>query len=318
MAAGKPGRQPVMLSTEQLQQFTYYRYAAKQAIMEERYDEALVLLTFCHTLNPQDGYTLTYLGMIYAGTGDKARAQEAYRLAFEADPYDQWYKYTESLIDEDTEEGVTEAIRVMEKAYEVQKGGKKERKADEDLLRRLQAMYLYSRQWKQALTMQDEIDRIKGYDAYSALTRYRIYAQWGKTKQAIAAVDKYLELDPNDVQFLLFRLEIMERTGAKPKELYALYEKILAIAPYNLMVLNNYAYHLATHKGDLQKAERMSAVTIKEEPSNPVYLDTYGWILHMQGQDELALFYLNRALWNAHDEHNQNEINNHIQAIKNK
>jgi len=33
-----------------------------------------------------------------------------------------------------------------------------------------------------------------------------------------------------------------------------------------------------------------------------VYLDTYGWIMHLQGQDELALFYLKRALNNAKEE----------------
>ena len=80
-------------------------------------------------------------------------------------------------------------------------------------------------------------------------------------------------------------------------------------------VLNNYAYYLATHKGDLQKAERMSAITIREEPNNPVYLDTYGWILHMQGQDELAIFYLKRALSNSKEEL-QGEIKAHIKELK--
>jgi len=82
------------------------------------------------------------------------------------------------------------------------------------------------------------------------------------------------------------------------------------------MVLNNYAYHLATHGGDLTKAEQMSAVTIREQPNNPVYLDTYGWILHLKGQDELAKFYLNKALWNAQKTGNKEEIEKHLEAIK--
>ena len=95
-----------------------------------------------------------------------------------------------------------------------------------------------------------------------------------------------------------------------------MYERILALDPHNLMVMNNYAYHLATHKGDLKKAERMSAITIKEEPYNPVYLDTYGWILHMQGQDDLALFYLGRALYNVDSSSKtRDEIQKHIDSI---
>ncbi|MBQ6978151.1 MAG: hypothetical protein IJQ18_05925, partial [Paludibacteraceae bacterium] len=113
------------------------------------------------------------------------------------------------------------------------------------------------------------------------------------------------------------RLEIMEQMGAKPKELYALYERVLELDPYNLLILNNYAYHLATHGGDLTKAEKMSAITIREQPSNPTFLDTYGWILHLQGQDQLALFYLNKALWNiGDDEKMRDEVQKHIHSIK--
>ena len=67
--------------------------------------------------------------------------------------------------------------------------------------------------------------------------------------------------------------------------------------------------------GDLKKAERMSERTIRESPNNPVFLDTYGWIMHLQGQDELAKFYLQKALENATEE-NKNEIIKHINEIR--
>ena len=98
-------------------------------------------------------------------------------------------------------------------------------------------------------------------------------------------------------------------------DLCAMYEKVLSLDPHNVGVLNNYAYHLATHGGDLKKAEQMSGITIREEPDNAVYLDTYGWIMHLQGQDELALFYLKRALNNAKEE-SKAEIKKHLNAIK--
>ena len=284
------------ITTEQEQQFSYYWYAARQALEEEQYDKALVLLEFCQSIKPNDGQTLAFLGRIYEKAGEHERALATYRAAFEADPYDQWLPYSKKLLNSEEDADAKQTIAVLEKAYSTQKGGVKDKKVDENLLNTMLSMYLHVESWKKALAIQDELDRQKGYDAYSALTRYRIYAMWDKPKQAIAAINKYLELDPNDVRFLMFRLELMEKTGAKVQELYAMYDRILELTPLNLMVLNNYAYHLATHGGDLKKAERMSAVTIREDTNNPVYLDTYGWILHMQGQDELALFFQTYSL----------------------
>jgi len=328
--AKKPAQpQPVPLSTEQEQQFTYYWYAAKQAIENERYAEALVLLEFCKMINPNDGQTLTFLAIMYDGIGQKDRAMSTFRQAFEADPAVQWNRYSFALLDQKTEESVREALAVMEKAYAVQKakGNKKakgerrkakvdEAKIDEDLLEQMRRVYMGTRQWAKAIEMQDELDRIKGFDAYSALNRYRAYAGWGKLKKAIGAIDKYLELEPTNIQFLMFRMELMEHMGAKQNELYALYDRILELDPMNLSVLNNYAYHLATHKGDLQKAERMSAITIREQPNNPVYLDTYGWVLHMQGRDDLAIFYLQRALSNSTSALVTDEVQKHLKQIR--
>ena len=323
MMAKKP--MPEKISTEQEQQFTYYWYAARQAINEERYADAYALLEFCHWLKPNDGATLGFLGIIYKSLDQPQQALAAFKEAFEADPRDQWYKYSMALLERRTpdpkekEQYIQEALPVLERAYKVQKPKKKTKDAppvDEDLLEQLKRVYINLGKWKQALAMQDELDEQKGYDAWSALTRYRIYAAAGKPKKAIAAIDKYLENDPTDVRFLLFRLELMEYIGVKQTELYATYEKILQLDPYNLMVLNNYAYHLATHGGDLKEAERMSVITIREEPNNPVYLDTYGWILHLQGQNELAKFYLNKALQNGNDSSTIEEIKAHLNAIQ--
>jgi tetratricopeptide (TPR) repeat protein len=323
--AKKPAQpQPVPLSTEQEQQFTYYWYAAKQAIENDRYTEALVLLEFCRMINPNDGQTLTFLAILYDGLGQKERSMNTFRQAFEADPAVQWNRYSFALLEQKTEAGVREALAVMEKAYEVQKarGGKKkakgekrDAKADEDLLEQMRRVYMATGQWEKAIAMQDELDLIKGFDAYSALNRYRAYASWGKMKKAVGAVDKYLELDPTNIQFLLFRMELLEHMGAKKEELYALYDRILELDPMNLGVLNNYAYHLATHKGDLQKAEWMSAITIREQPNNAMYLDTYGWVLHMQGRDDLAIFYLKRALSNSTSPKVSEEIEKHLREM---
>lgn len=308
------------LTTEQEQQFKYYWYAARQAIEEQDYDRAYVLLEFCHMLNPDDAQTIGSLGVIYGATNQPARALDAYRRAFELAPGDQWRRYSEVLLNQRTPEGKAAALRVNERALEAQKLSLKHKKRwqiDPELLEQLRAMYADSKQWKKALAIQDEIDKTTGYDAYSAFYRYRIYALWGKPKKAIGAVDKYLEIDPTDIRFLMFRIELMEQTKAKKEAIYALYDRILEIDPYHLEVLNDYAYKLAVEGGDLNKAERMSAITIREEPNNAAYLDTYGWILHLKGQNDLAEFYLQRALWNAPNETIRSVAEQHLRKVKN-
>ena len=297
------------LTTEQEQQFTYYWYAAMGAMEHGDYPKALVLFEFCDAIKPNDGKTLEYLGMLYLGMGQESRAMDAFKRAFEADPRDCWYRYSSALLEQKTEEAMVEAMHVKERALKVNP-------EDEDLMERLQRVYISLNEWKKALKIQDRIDDVKGFDASSAVIRYRLHLTMKQPKKALAVIDKYLELDPTDLQFLVFRVEVLEQMKPKPADLYAAYDKILAIYPGHIGILNNYAYHLATHKGDLRRAERMSEQTIREEPNNAVYLDTYGWILHLKGQDELAKFYLNRALINAQSEETKKEVLKHLNAIK--
>ena len=302
--------QQAVLSTEQEQQFKYYWYAAKQAIVEDRYGEAYVLLNFCNAINPNDGQTLTYLGILERGIGNELKGLILLQKAFEADPYDQWYHYSKELLEMDTPAAKIEALRVLEKAHEVQQPD-----CDENLLDQLQDVYLELGKWDEAIQIQDELDRINGYNRQSALLRMRIALVQTQPKKALKEANKYLEQDPTDVAILEFKVRILTFLKTKPKAFYALYDRILELDPYNMTILNDYAWTLATNKGDLQKAEQMSATTIKAEPQNASFLDTYGWIMYLKGENELALFYLYRAKSEATDE-NEQEIKEHIQIVE--
>ena len=180
---------------------------------------------------------------------------------------------------------------------------------------RLEDIHAALGNFKKALRARDEIDRREGYDAYSAMHRYRIHAMAGETKKAIRDVDDYLKKDPKNVQFLMFRAQLLEATHAKPKRLAETYERILAIEPYEPTVLNNYAYLLATNKGDLKKAEQMSRISIQAEPQNPTFLDTYAWILYLQGEKKLAKLYIQNAVRLLENQEWPAEIAEHFQKI---
>ena len=76
------------------------------------------------------------------------------------------------------------------------------------------------------------------------------------------------------------------------------YENALQLFPLNIGIMNNYAYFLSVCNRDLDKAEQMSATTIKAEPDNATYLDTYAWVLFKKGDNEKALQYIKKALDN--------------------
>lgn len=85
------------------------------------------------------------------------------------------------------------------------------------------------------------------------------------------------------------------------KEAFAAYDSALVYKDDNIGALNNYAYYLSIEKTDLDKAEEMSYRTVKAEPTNGTYLDTYAWILFEKGKYAEAKIYIDQALINDGD-----------------
>ena len=79
------------------------------------------------------------------------------------------------------------------------------------------------------------------------------------------------------------------------------YEKVLAIDPDNVLVLNNYAYYLSIRKINLEKAKEMSFRCNELEVDNGTYQDTYAWVLYELKQYALAKEWLLKALLNGSD-----------------
>ena len=82
---------------------------------------------------------------------------------------------------------------------------------------------------------------------------------------------------------------------------YEAYDSALVYNPNNIGVLNNYAYFLSLERNNLDKAEEMSYRTVKAEPKNDTYLDTYAWILFEKGRYTEARIYIDEAMKNGGD-----------------
>lgn len=91
--------------------------------------------------------------------------------------------------------------------------------------------------------------------------------------------------------------DLLHQLGDK-KEAFAAYDSCLQWKDDNAAALNNYAYYLSEMGTDLHRAEAMSYKTIKAEPNNGTYLDTYAWILFLQERYAEAKPYMDAALKN--------------------
>ncbi len=82
---------------------------------------------------------------------------------------------------------------------------------------------------------------------------------------------------------------------------FVYYDKAISIDPDNLLALNNCAYYLAVEGRDLDKAEEMSARTIKERPDDATSLDTYAWVMFRKKNYTEAMAYIDKAIANSED-----------------
>jgi tetratricopeptide (TPR) repeat protein len=113
-------------------------------------------------------------------------------------------------------------------------------------------------------------------------------------QNGISVIDE--QSDPDIVSdFYAVMGDILHQKGFD-KEAYAAYDSCLQWKDDNYGCLNNYAYYLSEQEQQLEKAEQMSYRTIKAEPKNATYLDTYAWILFKQERYAEAKIYIDQTL----------------------
>ena len=129
------------------------------------------------------------------------------------------------------------------------------------------------------------------------------HVQKGEQDEALETFQKGVsqinqESNPEIVSdFYVMMGDILHDKG-RDHEAFAAYDSCLQWKPDNIGCLNNYAYFLSVLGKDLSKAEQMSYKTIKAEPDNSTYLDTYAWVLFRQGRYEEAKIYIDQAVKN--------------------
>ena len=89
--------------------------------------------------------------------------------------------------------------------------------------------------------------------------------------------------------------DVLHELG-REQEAFDAYDSCLVYHDDNVTCLNNYAYYLSLRSQDLDKAEEMSYRTIRLEPNNKTYLDTYAWILFQKERYSEAQAYMDKVV----------------------
>lgn len=121
------------------------------------------------------------------------------------------------------------------------------------------------------------------------------YQRIQKLESAAMALEKAIGFDEKNAD-ALSALALVYDDLKRYEESDSLYEKALRLYPNNHLLLNNYAYSLSVRNVQINRALRMAQEAIKQQPKNPSYLDTIGWIYFQLGDYNSALKYISEAI----------------------
>ena len=298
------------LTVEQEQQFLYYFYEAERLILSDKVEQARPLVEFCYALNPYNATINNLMGHYAQADEDVIMMFVHYKRAFELSPDEYWYNHNALLMQVKTRASQMEAITNLE---QVAKNNPK----NGDVCAFLQKAYISCELYNKALAIQDQIDSINGYNEQSAIQRYQLNLALDDYAGALHEIERYIEFDDSNLQFLSLRVQLYEYTKQPYSKKIEAYEALLPYDSRNMGVLNNLAWALCMSDGDLERAEQLSQITIMTEPNNPVFLDTYAWIAYKLGDCETAKFFIQRAMQYMDDDTSK-EIQAHYKEIKRK
>lgn len=123
----------------------------------------------------------------------------------------------------------------------------------------------------------------------------RLTTAQGKLEEARAAIEEGLENAPLSGPLLWAKASYLERDGDH-EEAIAIYETLYEQDSNHLVVANNLASMLSTYRDDEESLTRAFNVSRRLRGTKvPQLRDTYGWILHLRGDQEEALLYMEPA-----------------------
>jgi len=296
-------------------------------LQDKDYDGAIATIQGYLRGNDKDLFNLVALGEVYVLKGDSAQARSAFQKIIDLEPKNpQGYFHLARLALQTRK--TAEALKYADQALQ----------ANPDFLPALQlevSIYQDQQQPAQALAaVRQTLARSPKNPQLHQLLGDLLLAQ-KQPQAAVAPLEEALNLNPRLVSALQLlalayqqmpnadhALQQLEAKVGDPKSspIYSLvlatvyerqqkvdraidlYNSLLARNLFTGLARNNLAYLLAEHQPTaehLARAQKLSAETLEDNPEEPIFLDTMGWILCKQEKYAQAKIYLEKAAEHA-------------------
>ncbi|MBM4165590.1 MAG: tetratricopeptide repeat protein [Ignavibacteria bacterium] len=208
-----------------------------------------------------------------------------------------WYLAAIAL----SQDSVSSAIENYEKVNEL---------ADWNIDAWINLASIYSEQKKFSL-MAETLERVQKKNSNDFRINFFLgiaYYRDGKLEKAIDPLERALQLRPTEMN-VLSTLALIYDALKRWDDSDRLYETALKIDANNHLLLNNYGYSLSVRGEQLPRALEMSKKALEQQPKNPSYLDTMGWVYFRLGNFDEAKKYIQDAI-NVGDA--SAEVNEHM------
>lgn len=127
------------------------------------------------------------------------------------------------------------------------------------------------------------------------LALFKLEIERNERERAQAVLRDALEALPNNPELLMLQAVEYERAGELDQAI-AVYEKVYPLSNRSLVVANNLASLLTTHRDDDASLLRAQQLARRLRGTNaPAFQDTYGWVAYRLGNYDEAVTYLEAA-----------------------
>jgi len=256
-------------------------------IDEERWDDAEAELAEYRALFPDDPLAILQMGLVAHRRGESERGlllfEEAWRLAPDVPRIVRWrmrMMLAEGMIDS----ALVNAERLLRlrpddtEAWRVLALGRFQKSDLDGALRALQA-------WAAAAPE----------DAEPWLLIASIHRTQERPDEGMLAVREALRLSPDDADVLLEYASFLEETGQLDQAERVL-RPLIAGDSADARALNFVGYMLVDNDRRLDEAEGMILEALDQEPGNPAFLDSMGWLWYKRSNLSRAEDWLRKAV----------------------
>jgi tetratricopeptide (TPR) repeat protein len=122
----------------------------------------------------------------------------------------------------------------------------------------------------------------------------QLLASLERYPEALESYDKVVAYRPDSEQVHLGRAELLLQMG-HTDDAIAVYRRSAKRWPDSATTLNALGYTLADRTDEYDEAEKLISKALALNPDSAAIIDSWGWVLHRQGQHDEALIHLERA-----------------------